>query len=266
MGKSFTSKEVNAVTKSVPNSGRSSPTSMVLTLPVPTTVTLISNSRESMSTSTKPPEEDMFQEPFSWISNQEPWTPSELDHSVNSSDQTTSSSDKPVPVTTGPRVITPKVLSSSTPSLMLSERKPKVAIASKVSRSLTPSVVVPDPVWEPSSSPRSEKSTQIELWPLSPSCLPQRSLIPSLSHITPPSLSINLSRTPMKLCALITKPFMISASEPLSSPPQPMVILTIWSLLLSPVLLAALDSQGNLTPISESSLSTLFHSQDSISS
>merc|ERR1711865_391315 len=249
MGKSFTSKVVNAVTKSVPNSGRSSPTSMVLTLPVPTTVTLISNSRESMSTSTKPPEEDMFQEPSSWISNQEPWTPSELDHSVNSSDQTTSSSDKPVPVTTGPRVITPKV-----------------AIASKVSRSLTPSVVVPDPVWEPSSSPRSEKSTQIELWPLSPSCLPQRSLIPSLSHITPPSLSINLSRTPMKLCALITKPFMISASEPLSSPPQPMVILTIWSLLLSPVLLAALDSQGNLTPISESSLSTLFHSQDSISS
>merc|ERR1711865_916732 len=118
MGKSFTSKVVNAVTKSVPNSGRSSPTSTELTLPVPTTVTLISNSRESMSTSTKPPEEDTFQEPSSWISNQEPWTPSELDHSVNSSDQTTLSSDKPVPVTTGPKVITPRVPSSSTPSSM----------------------------------------------------------------------------------------------------------------------------------------------------
>merc|ERR1740127_56695 len=190
----------------------------------------------------------------------------ELDHSVNSSDQTTSSSDKPVPVTTGPRVITPKVPSLSTPSSMSSERKPKVAIASKVSKSPTPSVVVPDPVWEPSSSPRSEKSTQTESWPLSPSCLPQRSLIPLLSHTTPPSLSINLLRTPMRLCALITKPFTISASEPSSSPPQPTVILTISSLPLSPVLLAASDSQDSSTPISESLLSTSSHSQDSISS
>merc|ERR1711988_1484037 len=187
----------------------------------------------------KPLEEDTSQELSSWILSQEPWTPLELDHSVNSSDQTTSSSDKLEPVTTGPRVTTPKVLSSLTPFSMLSERKPKVAIASKVSKLPTPSEVVPDPVWEPSSSPRSEKSTQIESWPLSPSCHPQRSLIPSLSHTTPPSPSINLSRTPMRLCALITKLFMISASELLSSPPQPMVILTIWSQLPSPVSPAA---------------------------
>merc|ERR1711967_11035 len=116
--------------------------------------------------------------------------------------------------------------------------------------------VVPDPGWEPSSSPRSEKSTQIESWLLSPSCHPQRYLIPSLSHTTLPSLSINLSKTPIKLCALITKLFTISASEPSSSPPQPMVILTISSLLLSQVSPAASDSQVNLTPISESSLST----------
>merc|ERR1711998_304751 len=200
-----------------------------------------------------PPVEDMSQEPSSWILSQEPWTPSELDHSVNSSDQTTSFSDKPVPVTTGPRVTTPRVPSSSTPSSMSSERKPKVAIASKVSKSPTPSVVVPDPVWEPSSSPRSEKSTQIESWPPSPSCLPQRSLIPSLSHTMPHFPSINLLRTPMRLCALITKLFTISASEPLSSPPQPMVILTISSQLPSPVSPAASDSQVNSTPISESS-------------
>merc|ERR1712166_812206 len=229
-------------------------------------VTLISNSRESTSTSTKPPVADTSQEPSSWILSQVPWTPSELDHSDNSSDQTTSSSDKPVPVTIGPRVITPKVPSSSTQSSMSSERKPKVAIASKVSKSPTPSVVVPDPVWEPSSSPRSEKSTQTESWPLSQSCHPQRSLIPSLSHTTPPSLSISSSKTPMRLCALITKLFMISASEPSCSPPQPTVILTISSLLLSPVSLAASDSQVNLTPISESSLSTSSHSQDFISS
>merc|ERR1712127_391493 len=132
-----------------------------------------------------------FQEPFSWISNQEPWTPSELDHSDNSSDQTTSSSDKLVPVTTGPRVITPREPSSSTPSLMSSERKLRVAIAFKVSRSPTPSVEVPDPVWEPSSSPRSEKSTPIESWPLSQLCHHQRYQIPLLSHITPPFQSIS---------------------------------------------------------------------------
>merc|ERR1711881_395519 len=209
------------------------------------TVIPISNSRESTSTITKPPVEDTSQEPSLWILNQEPWTPSELDHSVNSSDQTTSFSDKPVPVTTGPRVITPRELSSSTQSSMSSERKPKVAIASKDSRSPTPSVVVPDPVWEPSSSPRSEKSTQTESWPLSPSCHHQRYLIPSLSHTTPPSQSISLLRTPMRLCALITKLFMISASELLSSPPQPMVILTISSQLPSQVSPAASDSQVN---------------------
>merc|ERR1711990_739284 len=203
-----------------------------------------------------PPVEDTSQEPSSWISNQEPWTPSELNHSVNSSDQTTSFSDKLVPVTTGPRVTTPRELSLSTQSSMSSEKKLKVAIASKVSRSPTPSVVVPDPVWEPSSSPRSEKSTQTESWPLSPSCHHQRYLIPLLSHTTPPFQSISLSRTPMRLCALITKLFMISASEPSSSPPQPMVILTIWSQPLSPVLPAASDSQVSSTPILENSLST----------
>merc|ERR1711937_108585 len=237
-----------------------------LTQLVPITVIPISNSRESTSTTTRPPVEDTFQEPSSWILSQEPWTLSELDHSDNCSDQTTSFSARLEPVTTGPRVTTLRVLSSSTQSSMLSEKKPKVAIASKVSKSPTPSVVVPDLVWEPSSSPRSEKSTQIESWPLSPSCLPQRSLIPLLSHTMPPSLCINLSRTPMRLCALITKPFTISASEPLSSPPQPMVILTISFQPLSPVLPAASDSQVNSTPISESLLSTSSHSQDSISS
>merc|ERR1712227_801828 len=161
---------------------------------------------------------------------------------------------------------TPRVLSSSTQSLMSSERKLKVAIAFKVSKSPTPSVVVLDPVWEPSSSPRSEKSTQTESWPLSPSCHHQRYLIPSLSHTTPPSQSINLLRTPMRLCALITKLFMISASEPLSSPPQPMVILTISSQLPSQVSPAASDSQVSSTLISENWLSTLSHSHVFISS
>merc|ERR1712110_663283 len=160
--------------RSVPSSGKSSPTNTELTQPEPTTETPTSSSRESMCTTTKPPVAVMSQEPSLWISNQEPWTPSEPNHSVSSSDQTTSSSDRLVPETTGPRVTTPKVPSSSTPSSMLSERKPKVAIASKDSRSPTPSVVVPDPVWEPSSSPRSEKSTQTDRWSPTPSCHHQR--------------------------------------------------------------------------------------------
>merc|ERR1711981_1221671 len=117
--------------KLVPNSGKLSQMNTELTQPVPITVTPISNSRESTSTTTKPPVEDTSQEPSSWILSQVPWTPSELDHSVNSSDQTTSFSDKPELVTTGPRVTTLKVLSSSAHSSMLSERKPKVVIASK---------------------------------------------------------------------------------------------------------------------------------------
>merc|ERR1712176_1433043 len=210
-----------------------------LTQLAPTTETPTSSSRESTFTTTKPLEAVTSQEPSSWILSQEPWTPSEPAHSVSSSDQTTSFSDRPVPVTTGPRVITPRVPSSSTPSSMSSERKPKVATASKDSRSPTLSVVVLDLVWEPSSSPRSEKSTQIESWPPSRSCHPPRCLIPLLSHTTPPSLSISSSRTPMRLCALITRPSTISASEPSSSPPQPMVILTAWCPPLSPVSPAA---------------------------
>merc|ERR1712195_423460 len=97
--------------------------------------------------------------PSSWISSPEPWTPSEPVPSDNSSDPITSFSDRPVPVTTGQRDITPKVPNSSTPSSMSSVRKLRVAIASRVSRSPTPSVVVPVPVWEHSSSPRSVRST-----------------------------------------------------------------------------------------------------------
>merc|ERR1712157_600318 len=218
-----------------------------LTQLAPTTETPTFSSRESMCTTTKPLVAVTYQELSSWISNQEPWMPSELDHSVSSSDQTTSSSDKLVPVTTGPRVTTPRVPNLSTPSSMSSERKLRAVTAFRDSRSPTPSVVVPDPVWEPSSSPRSEKSTQTDRWSPTPSCHPPRCLTPLLSHTTPPSLSISSSRTPMMSCASITRPSMISASEPSSSPPQPTVILTISSLPPSPVSPAASDSQVSST-------------------
>merc|ERR1711934_869745 len=214
-------REASAVTRSEPSSGKSSQTNTELTQPALTTETPTSSSRESTSTTTKPLEAVTSQEPCSWILSQEPWTPSEPAHSDSSSDQTTSSSDRLVPVTTGPRVTTPKVLSSSTPSSMLSARRLKVATAFRASRSPTPLVVALDPVWEPSSAPRSEKSTQTDRWSPTPSCHPPRCPIPSSSHTTPPSLSISSSRTPMMSCALTTRPSTISASEPLSSPPQP---------------------------------------------
>lgn len=101
---------VNAVTRSVPSFGKSFPTNTELTQLVLIMETLIFNWKESTSISMKPQEEDMSQEPFLWISNQEQWTLSEPDHSVNSSDPTTSSSDKAVLETTGPRVTTLKEL------------------------------------------------------------------------------------------------------------------------------------------------------------
>merc|ERR1712003_591234 len=238
---------VSAETKLVPNSGKSSLMNTELTQLAPTTETPTFSSRESMCTTTKPLVAVTYQELSSWISNQEPWMPSELDHSVSSSDQTTSSSDRLVPVTTGPRVTTPREPSSLTPSLMLSERRLRVVTAFRDSRLPTLSEEVPDPVWEPFSSPRSERSTQTDRCALSLSCHHQRSLIPSLSHTTPPFPSISSSRTPMMSCALTTRPFTISASEPSSSPPQPTEILTISSLLPSLVSPAASDSQVSST-------------------
>jgi len=82
----------------------------VSTQPVLIMVTPIFNSKESMFIITKPLVVDSSQELFLWISNLEPWTPSELDHSVNFSDQITLSSDKLVLVTIGLKDITLKVL------------------------------------------------------------------------------------------------------------------------------------------------------------
>ena len=82
-------------------------------------------------------EEDMSQEPFLWILNQEQWTQLELDHSDNYSDQTISFLDKQVPETIGQKDITLKELNSLTQFLMLQENKLKDVIVFKVSKSLT---------------------------------------------------------------------------------------------------------------------------------
>merc|ERR1711904_331331 len=108
---SFTFKEDNAVTKLVPSSGRLSPTSTVLTPPVPTMVTPTSSWSASTCTTTRPPAAATCPVPSLWTSSPVPWTPCVLAHSVSSSAQTTLCSARPVLVTIGPRVTTPRVLS-----------------------------------------------------------------------------------------------------------------------------------------------------------
>merc|ERR1712028_101048 len=85
---SYTSKEANAVTRSVPSSGRSSPTSTVSIQPVPTTVTPTFSWSASMCTTTRPLAVATFLVPSLWTSSQVPWTPSVPAHSVSSSGQT----------------------------------------------------------------------------------------------------------------------------------------------------------------------------------
>jgi len=96
---------------------------------------------------------------------------------------------------------------------MLLEKKLKDAIASKVSKSLTHSVVVPVLVWELFLSQKSEKNIQTELWKLSQSSHPQKSQIPLLNHITLLFQFINSLKMLMKFKLLIMKLFMISVSE-----------------------------------------------------
>jgi len=174
----------------------------------------------------KPLEEDMFPEPSLWIWNPELWTLLEPDLSDNSSDLITSFSDKLELVTTGPKDITLKELNSLTPSSMSAEKKLKDVIASKDSKSPTPSEEELDLEWELSSSPKSEKNTPTELWKLSQLSHPPKSLIPLLNHTMPLFPSINWSKMPIWSSLLITKPFMISVSELLNSPPPLTEILT----------------------------------------
>merc|ERR1712166_704552 len=108
---SYTSKAANAVTRSVPSSGRSSQMSTVSTQLVPTTVTPTFSWSASTCTTTRPLAAATCLVPSLWTLSQVPWTRSVLAHSVSFSAQTTLSSARLAPVTTGPRVTTPRALS-----------------------------------------------------------------------------------------------------------------------------------------------------------
>lgn len=144
-----------------------------------------------MFTSTKPLEADTSQELSWWTWNQVLWTPSELDHLVNYSDQITSSSVKLVPETIGLKDTILKVLNWLTQYWMLLEKKLKAVIAYKDSKLLTLWEVVLDLVWELFWSPKSEKNILIESWKLSLLSHPQKCQIPSLNLTMLHYLSIN---------------------------------------------------------------------------
>ena len=157
--------------------------------------TLTFNLKELMFTLMKPLVVNMSCVLCWWISSQGQWSPSVLDLPANFSEPKTSSSVKLVSVTTGPRVITLRVLSSFTPFLMSLEKKPNSAIASKVSQSPTPSVMIPTLVWKKSWYQRFVKNIPIKLWLPSPPCPPQSvwyRLLAFQRHLFSPSVGRKL--------------------------------------------------------------------------
>lgn len=184
------------------------------------------NQKESTFTITKPLVVDTFQELSQLIQNQVQWIQSEPVHSVNYSDQITLSLVNQVLVTAGLKVTTQKVLNQLIQSQMLSERKLKLVIAYKVSNQFTHQVVVLVQVWVHYYLQNSVKNIQIVSQPHSQLFHHQRFQIQLLNHIMLHYQSTNQLNQLMKSSALITKLFMISASEHLNSHAQHMVILT----------------------------------------
>merc|ERR1711939_940820 len=123
---------------------------------------------------------------------------SELEPTDSSSTPSSSSPVKKMPPTTSPEDTTPSVRRSSISASTESESSPISALVSRVSSSSTPSVEVPDPDSDLSSSRDSPWTTVRNPSSDSPSSHPLRSLPPLLSHTTPcspptPSLSTPMS-------------------------------------------------------------------------
>merc|ERR1711881_601122 len=139
--------------------------------------------------------ESTSQEPFSSILSQPLLVKSEPELTDNSSIQSNSSQVKKMLPTTSPEDITPLVRKSSISASTESESLLINAQVSKVSSSSAPSVVVPDPVLDLSSSRDFPSIMVRNPSSVSPSIHPHRSPPPLLSHTTPfsqptPSLSI----------------------------------------------------------------------------
>merc|ERR1711881_143491 len=161
------------------------------------------------------------QEPSSSILNQPLLMRLEPEPTDNSSIQSNSSQVKKMLPTTSPEDTTPLVRKSSISASTESESLPINALVSKVSSPSTPSVVVPDPVSDHSSS-RDFQSTTVKN--------PSSDLLSTHPHKSPPQLLSHTTQfsqptpslsTLMSLLSSITKPSMISAEETSISRDQP---------------------------------------------
>merc|ERR1739838_223677 len=175
----------------------------------------------STPSSPKPVPVSTYQEPSSLISNQPSLMKSEPEPTDNSSIQSNSSQVKKMLPTTSPEDITPLVRKSSISASTELESLPISALVSKVSSPSTPSVVVPDPVSDLSSSRDSQSIMVRNPSSVSSSTHPHRSQPPLLNHTTQFSQPTPFLSTLMLLLSLITKPSMISAEEISTSKDQP---------------------------------------------
>merc|ERR1719454_1372050 len=162
-------------------------------------------------------------EPSSSISNPPSSMRSEPEPTDNCSTPSNSSPERRMPPTTSPEVTTPSVAKSSISASTESESSPINALVSKDSWSSTPSVEVPDPVSDLSSSRDSPSITVRNPSSDSPSTHPPRSPPPLLNPTTPSSPPTLSSSTPMSPSCSTTRPFTISAEETSISrdPPTP---------------------------------------------
>merc|ERR1719222_1255694 len=170
-----------------------------------------------------------------------------------------------MPPTTSPVVTTPSERKSLISASTESESSLISALVSRVSLSSTPSVVVPDPVSDLSSSRDFPSITERNPSSVSPSTHPHRSPPPLLSHTTPsspPTLSLS---TPMSPSCSTTRLSTISAEETSTLRDQPTPTSTESSPRLSPLSLPPSDSMVPSTSISLSSRPTWCHTHVSIS-
>merc|ERR1712100_836012 len=163
----------------------------------------------------------MSQDPSSSISSQPLSMRLEPEPTDNSSIQSNSSPERKTPPATSPEDITPLVRKSLISASTESESSLISALVSKVSSSSTPSVEVPDPDSDLSSSRDSPSITVRSPSSDSPSTHPHRSPPPLLSHTTPSSPPTLFLSTLMSPLCSITRPFTTSAEETSTLRDQP---------------------------------------------
>merc|ERR1712093_122630 len=219
----FPSTSVKLVSRSVMPAGSSSALSTVSSQMVkchPTNPSVVVT-MPSTPSSPRLVLESTSQELSSSISSQPLSMRSELEPTDNSSIQSSSSPERKMPPTTSPEVTTPLVRKSSISASTESESSLISALVSKVSSFSKPSVVVPDPVSDLSSSRDFPSTTVRNPSSVSPSTHPHRFPLQLLSHTTPFSQPTPSSSTPMSPSCSTMRPSMISAEETSISRDQP---------------------------------------------